>query len=187
MKHNKHKKMPAISTINIQSLKTMKNKNKTLHIGSIFPPQSKANIEIFCQSLEAMCELGFLVSVIAEGGKELQKCCFNLLEKYPNQFKLLESMEENKKKIFNSTDAIIFVENPAKKILAEVIAHNLVAILPEGNGLKDFDLKNETGEAFTFSEGSLWSFISAIVRTNENFKFPYDWKTIKHNLSMIVF
>lgn len=165
----------------------MKNKNKSIHIGSIITPQNKNNIEIFCSALEAMCELGFFVSVIAEGNMKTQKCCFDLLENYPKQFELLESLEENRQKIIDSADAVIFVENPAKKVLAEVVANNLVAILPEGNGLNDFDLKNETGEAFTFQEGSLWSFVSAIIRANENFKFPYDWKTIKHNLSMIVF
>jgi hypothetical protein len=166
----------------------MKNtKNKNIHIGSISPVNGKHETEIFCKSLEAMCELGFNISVLAEGDQATQNCCFNLLEKYPEQFQVLESMSSNKKIILESVDSVIFSENPAKKDLAEIIAHNIVPILPEGNGLKDFDLKNETGEAFTFKEGSIWSFVSALVRANENFKFPYDWKTLKHNLEMIVF
>lgn len=180
--------MPAIlNTFNKKYQEKMKNKNRIIHIGSILPPKDKHNIDVFCQSLAAMCDLGFSVSVIAEGSQETQKCCFGLLEKYPNQFEVLESMAKNRKHIINSVDAIVFAENPAKKVLAEVISKNIIAILPEGNGLKDFDLKNESGEAFTFKEGNIWSFVSAIIRANENFKFPYDWKTLKHNLSMIVF
>ena len=163
------------------------SRHKTIHIGAISTAKSRENSEIFCRALEAMCELGFKVSVVAEGNAETQKCCFDLLEKYPRNFEVLESIEQNKQEILKNADAVIFVENPAKKILAEVIANNVVPILPEGNGLNDFDLKNETGESFTFREGSIWSFVSAIIRASENFKFPYDWKTIKHNLEMRVF
>ena len=168
-------------------MKNTKPRNKIIHIGAIVPVKSRENSEIFCQGLEAMCEFGFSVSVLAEGNEETQKCCFELLEKYPQQFKVLENIDKNKQEILNTVDAVIFTENPAKKVLAEVIANNIVAVLPEGNGLKDFDLKSERGEAFTFREGNIWSFVSALVRAGENFKFPYDWKTIKHNLEMIVF
>ena len=165
---------------------TSKSRPKTIHIGSI-APVSASNAGIFCQALEAMCELGFRVSVIAEGNAETQKCCFKLLEKYPDQFSVLESIEKNKNDILKHADAVIFAENPAKKDLALIMAQNIVPILPAGNGLQDFDLKNETGEAFTFQAGNIWSFVAAIVRASENFKFPYDWKTIKHNLEMKVF
>ncbi len=168
-------------------IKKNKNLPKVIHIGAVSSVKSRENSAIYCQALEAMCELGFRVSVIAEGNSETQECCFKLLEKYPEQFEVLESLDTNKQKILNNADAVIFAENPAKKVLAEVVANNVVPILPEGNGLNDFDLKNETGEAFTFKEGSIWLFVSAIVRANESFKFPYDWKTIKHNLEMRVF
>jgi hypothetical protein len=183
--------MPTLQEIttsyNKYQMKKSRPRNKVIHIGSIAPISSMKKSAIFCQALEAMCELGFSVSVMAEGNEETQKCCFELLEKYPEQFEVLESIDKNKQEILNTVDAVIFAENPAKKVLAEVIANNVVAILPEGNGLKDFDLKHESGEAFTFREGNIWSFVSAIVRAGENFKFPYDWKTIKHNLEMIVF
>ena len=164
-----------------------KPRNKVIHIGSITPVLSKTNAEIFSKSLEAMCELGLSVSVMAEGNSETQKCCFNLLEKYPNQFEVLESITKNKNEILGTVDAVIFAEKPSKEDLAEAISHNVIAILPEGSGLQDFNLKKESGEAFTFKEGRIWSLVSAIVRASENFKFPYDWKTIKHNLEMIVF
>ncbi len=168
-------------------MKKNKSQVKIIHIGAISSTSSKENSAIFCQGLEAMCELGFQVSVLAEGNEETQKCCFKLLEKYPQNFEVLESVEQNRQDILEKSNAIIFTEKPAKKDLAEVIAKNIVPILPEGNGLKDFDLKNETGEAFTFREGNIWSFVSALVRAGENYKFPYDWNTIKSNLKMIVF
>ena len=163
------------------------NQAKTIRLGSIAPIKSSTNAKIFCQALEAICELGYQVSVLAEGNKETQKCCFDLLEKYPQQFKVLESISKNEQEILNNVDAVIFAESPNKKTLAKVIANNIVPIIPEGNGVKDFDLKSETGEAFTFQEGHIWAFVAAIVKAGENFKFPYDWKTIKHNLEMIVF
>lgn len=183
--------MPTLTQIktsyNKFQAKKAKPRNKVIHIGAITSVNDKHNAEMFCKSLEAMCELGFSVSVMAEGNSETQQCCFELLEKYPQQFEVLESMEKNKQEILDTVDAVIFAENPAKKVLAEVIERNVVAIIPEGNGLSDFNLKSEKGEAFTYREGNIWSFISAIVRAGENFKFPYDWKTIKHNLEMIVF
>ncbi len=167
---------------------TSKQKPQTaLKIGIIAPPQNSQNHQIFRQALEAMCGLGFKVSVLAEGCKESQKTCFEMLENHPQNFELLESVPQNKENILKNSDFLIFTENPAKNLLAEVISKNIVCVLPEGNGINDFDLKKEAGEGFTFSEGNLWSLVAAMVRASENFKFPYDWKTIKHNLSLIVF
>ena len=133
-----------------------------------------------------MCELGFSVAVLSTGDEKTQEYCFTLLERYPEQFEVLEDIQHNRQKILNTSDLVVFSSNPDSKILAEVVQKNIVSVLPEGNGLLNFDPQREIGTAFTFESESFWSFVAAIIRAHENFKFPYDWKMMKKNLEQVV-
>lgn len=134
-------------------------------------------------ALEAMCSLGFTVSVLAEGDETACKLCFDCSEKFSRTFAMLESVPTNRVKILEQSDVVIFPTCPSKKELQDVIAAGVVPVLPEGCGLENFDAQAETGCAFTFEPENVWSLVAALVRASENKKFSWDWKTIKQNLA----
>lgn len=148
----------------------------------VLPITKKNNADFFLRAIDAICELGFFVSVLAEGDSQAQKKCFEIVQTYPSRFEILESTVKNKEKILASSDILLFPGTPEKNMIVECIKRGIVPVLPENNNFEDFNPQNETGNAFTFEENNFWQFFTAIIRSYENFKFPYDWKNIQKNL-----
>lgn len=152
-------------------------------VGVLTPITKDGGIDILCTALEAMCSLGFSVSVLAEGDASAQNLCFDCAEKFPRKFSMLESLPDNKLKIASKSDVIVFAVPPKQEDLNFVLKAGIVPVLPEGCGLDNFDAQLETGCAFTFEEGNIWSLVAALVRASENRRFSWDWKTIRQNIS----
>lgn len=148
-------------------------------------PMTESNYsELFLRAVEAMNEWGFQVTALAEGDTQAQKKCFDLVEQCKN-FKLLESTEKNKTTILEGIDILLFPSTPEKKDIQYVIKNGIIPVLPEGNGLRNFNAQDESGEAFAFTQGNFWSMVAALLRASENHKFPYDWKNIQQNLKEV--
>lgn len=154
---------------------------KKFHIGSILPIY-KEDAELFFQIVEAVGELGFSLSVIAEGDVNIQKRLFECIKRYPQNLNVLENIEQNKKKILNHCDVVIFLTKPNTLDIQEVIRKGMVPILAEDKIFHNFDAQAETGNAFTFREKNIWTILSAIIRASENFKFSYDWNNLRKRL-----
>lgn len=148
----------------------------------ISPITKRNNSEIFLRALEAMCELGFSVSALAEGDMEAQSICFDIAQKYPNNFQIIESLPKNRAHIMKNSDVLVFPEIPSDKILKEIVKNGIVSVLPQGGKFQNFDPQKEVGNAFTFSKSNFWEFLSALIRASENFKFSYDWQNLQKNL-----
>ena len=151
------------------------------NIGVISPITEQNSSALMCEVLDAVCSLGFKVSVLAEGDAIGQEACFKCSETYPKNFSMLESMGDNRGVILSKSDVVIFPTAPSRKELSEVVKMGVIPVLPEECGLPNFDSKTETGCAFTFESGNIWSMVAALVRASENRKFSWDWKTVKQN------
>lgn len=160
--------------------KSIKTKFRVGVVTAITKPNGS---ELLFSALEAMCSLGFNVDVLAEGDETARKLCFDCSEKFARKFSMLESLPNNRVKILEKSDVVIFPACPTKKELQEVVATGVVPVLPEGCGLENFDAQAETGCAFTFEPENVWSLVAALVRASENRKFSWDWRTIKQNLA----
>lgn len=158
---------------------------KAFHIGMIAPLTESNNAELFCRAIEGASELGFHVSILAEGDQKSQEFCFEMLERYPENFSVLESSINNRSEIIQTSDIIVFAGAPEKKLFNEVLAENVPMVLPEGCGITDFNPQKESGEGFTFRKGSFWNMMGSIIRASENKKFSYDWKNLKKNLAKV--
>ena len=135
-----------------------------------------------CTAVEAMSELGFMTYALAEGDEQAQNECFSLLEKYPNNFEVLESVSQNRDSILDVSDVILFPSIPEVKLLKELQSKGIVIIAPEGCGIENFNPQRESGNGFTFLEGNFWSMMAAVIKASENIKFKYDWNTLKKNM-----
>ena len=168
----------------ITAPKKIKSQTKVkFNIGVIIPLTEKNESALICETLSAMCSLGFNISILAEGDATGQAACFSCVEKYPKNFSMLESMGDNRAQVLEKSDVVIFPSAPTKSELSAVVSAGAVPVLPEGCGLTNFDSKTEEGCAFTFDSGNIWSLVAAIVRASENRKFSWDWKTVKQNLA----
>lgn len=167
-----------------KNIPSVKKSTKTkFRIGVLTPITKEGGADILCTAMEAMCSLGFQVSVLAEGDESAQNLCFDCAEKFPRVFSMLESLPDNKVKIVSKSDVVVFVTRPEKEELDFVIQSGAVPVLPEGCGLSNFDAQSEMGSAFTFEMGNLWSLVAALIRASENRRFSWDWKTIQQNLA----
>lgn len=133
----------------------------------------------------AACEMGLSMIVLAEGDQEGQRNCFELSEKYTKNFSLRESVAENRDAILAQSDVVLFVTEPTREQLQLAVAAGCVPVMPTGGVLENFDAQSESGEAFTFESGNLWSLVAAMVRASENRKFSWDWKTLQKNLTAV--
>jgi glycogen synthase len=167
-----------------KNISSVKKATKTrFRIGVLTPITKDGGADMLCTAMEAMCSLGFGVSVLAEGDESAQNICFDCAEKFPRVFSMLESLPDNKMKIVSKSDVVVFVTCPEKEELEFVIQSGTIPVLPEGCGLSNFDAQAETGCAFTFEEENLWSLVAALIRASENKRFSWDWKTVQQNLA----
>jgi len=167
----------------VQIFDAKSSKTRVFHLGSVLPITKKGESAAFFRVAEAVCELGFLISILAEGDAESQKKCIELSAKYPSNFVILESTPRNREQVLNLCDAVILPAGADGRTLKSLARREVISILPEGFGLENFDPQAESGNAFTFKPGNFWSMVSAMVRASENFKFSYDWKCLKRNLA----
>jgi glycogen synthase len=137
------------------------------------------------QAIEAMCEMNFLVSVIAEGDEAAQEHCFKLVEKYPNNFTIHEATDKNRLNLMQKAHVVLIPNKPKKSLKEEVISHKIIPILPENCGFENFNAQQEKGTGFTFQKGNFWQMLCAVMKASENQKFTYDWKVLQKNISRL--
>lgn len=161
---------------------SIKFATKLFNIGVIAPLTQRRNSEFFFRACEAMCELGFMISVLAIGDEVSQSKCFDLAQKYPEQFEVLEALPRNKNKILTHSNVILFPATPLEDNLKKVLKKGIVPIMPYQKHFYNFDAQSEFGNAFLFSEDNFWDFFATIVRAFENFKFSYDWGNLQKQI-----
>ena len=152
---------------------------KHFNIGVIAPLTQKRNSDFFFRACEAMCELGFMISVLAQGDEVSQRKCFDLAQKYPGQFEVLEAIPRNKNKILSGADVMLFPAEPEEGNLKRVMKKGIVPIMPYQEHFYNFDAQSESGNAFLFTPDNFWEFLATIVRAFESFKFSYDWNNLQ--------
>lgn len=158
---------------------------KNFQVGSILPIY-KEDAELFFQIIEAVCELGFHFSVLAEGDRNVLKKLFQYAEKYPENMEVLESIDQNRDKILLQSKVVLFLDTPNKKTLGDILIKGSVPIIGEDKTFKNFDAQSEAGNAFTFKNKNIWNIMSALVRASENSKFSYDWKNLQSNIAKLI-
>lgn len=90
--------------------------------------------------------------------------------------------EKNIHRVLAGSDALVL---PAASSHAPAIAlrYGTVPIAPLQSDaeLHDYDPRTESGNAFLYAPGSVWSMYAGIVRAIETHKLPYDWKGLQRN------
>lgn len=148
-----------------------------------FPLSEENNIEMLKDVMAGILEEDILMVLTGIGTKRNQEFFTDLADKYSEKMVILDENEENKRKIYASSDIFINTCN-TKECLVEMenaMNYGVVPISTQNEFIADYNGAKETGNAFIYKENNPWSFFAAMIRAFENYKFPYDWKTIQKN------
>ena len=66
-----------------------------------------------------------------------------------------------------------------KEEIEKAMNYGVIPICPPNDLVSDYNGSKEEGDGFVYKENSPWSFFASFIRAIENFKFPYDWRTIQ--------
>jgi hypothetical protein len=161
---------------------------KKFTVGVVLPLTEANRSELFFKTVEPLCALGFNFSVLAVGDQASQEHCFELTQKYPGHFELLESIPTNRDKVIHKSQVVLFNSSPDKKLIKELSRKGVVPIMPYDDALLEFasfDVQQEQGNCFLFNPDNEWECLATIIRAYENFKFPYDWGNLRKNLKKV--
>lgn len=148
-----------------------------------FPLSEENNIEMLKDIMAGILEQDILIALTGIGTKRYQEFFTALAEKYSEKMLILDANEENKEKIYAASDIFLSTCN-SRECLTEMenaMNYGVVPISPQNEFVADYNGTKEMGNAFVYKENSPWSLFAALIRALENFKFPYDWKTIQKN------
>lgn len=157
---------------------------KTLLLGITTELTEANGFQLLENILPGIENLGIQVAIRGVGTAKYQQLILDFAEKNPGKVTILEDDEENLRKIYAASDAVIFFTNNKETELEvhNALSYASVPIAPAlTNVLDDYNPNQESGNAFIFQENNVWSAYEALVRANENYRFPYDWKTICKN------
>ena len=170
---------------NIFSMTTSSSSAKVFNVG-IVHRVSQENSPILIMAVEAMCELGFQVRILADGEEKTQKQCFDLAERYTDNLEMLENVPKNRSKVVDYSDVLLYLDKPTSKDIDEMVFNGVIPVVPSGTFLANYDAQSETGNAFVYEPAKFWKCIQALIRASENHKFTYDWRNIQKNLKELV-
>lgn len=161
---------------------------KKFTIGVILPLTQANKADLFFRTVEPLCQLGFSFSVLAVGDQASQEQCFELSQKFPEEFELLESIPSNRAKVLQHSQVVLFTSSPEKSLIKELSRKGVVPIMPYDDKLIDFasfDVQQEQGNCFLYDADNFWECLATTIRAYENFKFPYDWGNLRKNLKKV--
>ncbi|MCT4591978.1 MAG: hypothetical protein N4A36_01145 [Candidatus Gracilibacteria bacterium] len=157
---------------------------KTLLISISVELTSKNGFDILEELLKGISSIGVQIAIRGIGTEKFQKIILDFAENHHGKIAILEDTEENLRKIYASCDSTMFFSSneDVETEIKNSLAYACIPIAPKQVGfLEDYNPNQESGNSFLFKEGDVWSAYAAIVRVNENYRFPYDWKTICKN------
>jgi len=156
---------------------------RTMLLGVTLTLSSKNNAELLADILEGILVLDIHVVVRGIGTEKFQHILGEFSEKHPKSVSIVGDSDETLRKIFAASDACFFFSGGHEnEVLAQsALQYAALPVAPKSmrHIVEDYNPNQESGNGFLFLDGNFWSAFAAIVRANENFRFPYDWRNIQ--------
>lgn len=148
-----------------------------------FPLTEKNNLTLLQDIIRGLMEQDLVLAVTGIGTQKYQDFFTELAKEFPKRVAIVSDNDGNKRKIYAASDIFLATANSeeCKEELEKAMSYGVIPISPENELVLDYDGSKEIGNAFVYKENSPWSLFAALIRAMENFKFPYDWKTIQEN------
>lgn len=148
-----------------------------------FPLTEKNNLVMLQDVIQGIMEQDTVLVVTGIGTQKYQDFFTELSKEHPKRIAIVSENDGNKRKIYAASDIFLSTGNSeeCREELDKAMCYGVIPISPENELVLDYDGAKEIGNAFVYIENSPWSFFASLIRAMENFKFPYDWKTIQEN------
>lgn len=117
----------------------------------------------------AFLSLDAKIKILGTGANSFEHC-----------FSLEEAIEE--------TDIWLFLSASISRDFGLVVKKGIVPVVMTGiyKKAENYDPVNERGNVFTFTQPDPWQIYGALLRSVENYAFPYDWQNLKSNAKTLV-
>lgn len=135
---------------------------------------------LFEATLPGLLTLPIELVVLGRGSSHYGALFSELARKESHRVSILPDTPEEQKRLLLAADiALYFSDRIGENDIRLCLQHGTVPVAPALSKLDDYNLAQETGNAFVFSHQNAWQAFAAVVRALETHKFPYDWKTIQ--------
>ncbi|QQS58680.1 hypothetical protein IPN35_03695 [Candidatus Peregrinibacteria bacterium] len=156
---------------------------RQLLVGIVMELSQKNGAKLLEDILPGMLSLNVCLAVRGVGTEQFQNLILNFSKQYPGRIAVVHDTNEGLRKIFAASDTSFFFSGGLdnEQLVQASLGYACLPIAPEGmrHIVEDYNPNQESGTGFLFSDGNPWSAFAALVRANENFRFPYDWKNIQ--------
>jgi starch synthase len=161
----------------------IKCKPRQMLLGVVLELSDKNNAQVLENILEGLDALNICLAIRAKGSEKYQKIVGEFAEKNSEKVAIVGENSDALRKILAASDACFFFSDGTENegLAQAALSYGALPIAPKSmrHIVQDYNPNQESGNGFVFETGNSWSAFAAIVRTNENYRFPYDWKNIQ--------
>jgi len=131
--------------------------------------------------IQGILEQDAVLAVTGIGTKKFQDFFNELAKEDPKRVAIISENDGNKRKIYAASDIYLATAatEECKEEIEKAMNYGVVPLCPPNDLVSDYNGAKEEGDGFVYKEKSPWSFFASFIRAIENFKFPYDWRTIQ--------
>lgn len=134
------------------------------------------------QIMPALEQLPVEILVRGRGSEKYGKMFTELSKNQKHRLAILPDDDVSVRKMLAAADiALFFADAEGSEELEMALAYGVIPIAPESKSLDNYNPVQETGNAFTYENVTVWQCFAALVRALETLKFPYDWRTIQRH------
>ena len=146
-----------------------------------YPLTDKNGLNLIQDVINGILEQPVELVFTGIGTEKFQKYVTDLAEANKTKIAIVESDEDEKRKIYAAAD-IMLVSMDSDECAEEAkraLGYGVIPVIPPEPFAEDYNPNQEKGNAFVYAKGSPWSLFATLIRALENFKFPYDFKNIQ--------
>lgn len=161
----------------------LKYDKKTALLCLTFPLTEKNNLDMLQEVINGLLEQNVNIALTGIGSEKFQNFFEKIAKENPQRIAIVSDNDGNKRKVYAASDIFLStcIQAECLEEMQKALSYGVIPITPPCDIVSDYDGSQESGNAFVYNEKSPWSFFACLIRALENFKFPYDWKTIQQN------
>lgn len=146
-----------------------------------YPLTDPNNLGMLLDVMNGIVEQPVEIALTGIGTAKYQKFFTDLAEKDHNKVVIVDSGEDEKRKIYAAADIILVptLSDECVEEAKQAMRYGVIPVIPPQAFAEDYNPNLEKGSAFIYLKDSPWSLFATLIRAMENFKFPYDWKNIQ--------
>lgn len=136
--------------------------------------------KLFEATLSGILTLPVEIVVLGRGSAHYGEMLSKLAQKESHRVHILPDTKEDQLRMLLASDiALYFSTEVAAADVQQCLSYGTVPVALPMPAVDDYNLAQETGNAFVYENPNPWQAFGALVRALETYKFPYDWKTIQ--------